>query len=143
MTLTEELGFKRRDDPAAYEREWRKRNSEKNNAYHRDYYHNTTKNKPEAVIARNRSASFSRRKAKYGLSRTEYTDLLTKQGGRCIIYNVEYGENLRVDHDHKTGVIRGLLCANCNTGLGMFQDKPSLLKSAARYLERHNTEVEL
>jgi dihydroorotase-like cyclic amidohydrolase len=42
---------------------------------------------------------------------------------------------LAVDHDHKTGKVRALLCRNCNTGLGNFQDSPELLKTAIQYLE--------
>lgn len=42
---------------------------------------------------------------------------------------------LAVDHDHSTGVVRGVLCTRCNSGLGMFRDKPALLRAAALYLE--------
>jgi hypothetical protein len=43
---------------------------------------------------------------------------------------------LAMDHDHRTGAIRGLLCNNCNRGLGRFKDSPDLLESALRYLKR-------
>lgn len=42
---------------------------------------------------------------------------------------------LHIDHDHKTGRIRGMLCHGCNTGLGAFRDDPNLLRRAATYLE--------
>jgi hypothetical protein len=45
---------------------------------------------------------------------------------------------LAVDHDHKTGKIRGLLCRNHNTGLGLFRDDPAIIRQAAAYIERHN-----
>lgn len=42
---------------------------------------------------------------------------------------------LHIDHDHATGRVRGVLCANCNTSLGLMKDDPSLLRRAADYLE--------
>ena len=51
---------------------------------------------------------------------------------QCVICGAE--EKLVVDHDHKTGKIRGLLCNHCNRGLGHFRDDPTLLEFAAQYL---------
>lgn len=51
---------------------------------------------------------------------------------QCVICGSE--EKLVVDHDHKTGEIRGLLCNHCNRGLGHFKDDPMLLEFAAQYL---------
>lgn len=50
----------------------------------------------------------------------------------CVICGSK--EKLVVDHDHKTGKIRGLLCNHCNRGLGHFKDDPMLLEFAAQYL---------
>ena len=41
----------------------------------------------------------------------------------------------RIDHDHNTGKVRGLLCISCNTGVGLFKDSPVILTGAVRYLE--------
>lgn len=60
---------------------------------------------------------------------------LRKQGGRCAICNVKIEKSKqRLDHDHRTGCFRGVLCARCNQGLGHFCDSPELLKRALEYL---------
>jgi hypothetical protein len=46
---------------------------------------------------------------------------------------------LHIDHDHATGAFRGLICNNCNGGIGRFQDNPEFLRSAASYLESHSS----
>ncbi len=134
--LAGELGFLRRDDPAAYSRAWRERNRAHTRAYARAY-HARRKNDPAYKARRVDACRWTRRKRKYGITREEYMERLTRQGGLCDICGMEFGEDLRVDHDHSTGAVRGLLCANCNIGLGMFQEDPKKLTAAAEYLERH------
>lgn len=76
---------------------------------------------------------------KYGIGEAEYDALLREQGGGCAICGAEpggvgkYGV-LHVDHDHKTGRVRGILCQPCNHGLGHFFDDPSRLAGAIEYL---------
>lgn len=53
----------------------------------------------------------------------------------CIICGESQKLQLSIDHDHKTGRVRGALCNRCNLGLGHFRDKPELLRLAALYLE--------
>ena len=82
----------------------------------------------------------------YGISLSQYEWLLTKGNGVCWIClrpetlkrqkKAPYPESLYVDHDHTTGMIRGLLCNNCNSGLGYFDDNPEILKAAIAYLEK-------
>ncbi len=81
-----------------------------------------------------------RRKLAYGLEPDEFEALLARQGGVCAVCHrpppkSKHSWNLSVDHDHKTGEIRGLLCFNCNAGIGQFKDEPERLRAAARYLE--------
>ena len=71
----------------------------------------------------------------YGLTEDELDALMDRAEGCCEICLQE--AELHVDHDHATGAVRGLLCTNCNNGLGRFRDKPDLLRSAADYLERY------
>lgn len=69
----------------------------------------------------------------YGLEPEEYDRLLADQGGVCAICR-EPGLKLVVDHDHQTGAVRGLLCADCNIGIGRLKDNPGYLRAAAEYL---------
>lgn len=81
-------------------------------------------------------------KHKHGLTLEQYDEMLEKQNGVCALcHTSEKGKNrwggfrrLAVDHDHKTGEIRGLLCQNCNMGIGYFDDDPAILAEAIRYL---------
>jgi hypothetical protein len=59
--------------------------------------------------------------------------MVSKQGGICAICRETKID--RIDHDHKTGKVRGLLCHCCNAALGLFRDLPDRLRAAAEYLE--------
>lgn len=75
----------------------------------------------------------------YGMSLEDYHTRLSEQGDRCAICGRDQEGFVRafaVDHDHVTGRVRGILCPDCNRGLGGFQDNPNLLRRAADYLER-------
>lgn len=75
---------------------------------------------------------------RYGISLEQYEAMLELQDGRCAIcgrHGDEFGRRLAVDHCHETGKVRGLLCINCNPGIGAFRDNPELLRRAASYLE--------
>lgn len=77
---------------------------------------------------------------KYGISREYYNGMLAVQGGGCAIcHQPPNGKDLAVDHNHNTGVVRGLLCCNCNRGLGHLQDSSDMLLKAADYLKRHGS----
>lgn len=79
--------------------------------------------------------------ARYGIDAEVYVALLERQGAACAICGksaVMSGRALLcVDHDHVTGRVRGLLCGNCNSGLGMFGETSELLRLAAAYLDRN------
>lgn len=73
----------------------------------------------------------------YGLTPRKYAVMLELQGGVCAICRCacKTGRNLAVDHDHDTGVVRGLLCNDCNNGLGRFADDTERLEAAINYLK--------
>lgn len=72
----------------------------------------------------------------YGISLIEYDELYTNQNGLCKIclQLCSTGRRLCVDHNHKTGKVRGLLCLNCNRAIGNFRDSVELLENAKKYL---------
>ena len=77
---------------------------------------------------------------KYGVSVEQYNTLLEIQNGRCSICGRSASDNgklLAVDHAHQTGLVRGLLCNDCNSGLGFFHERQDLLMEAMTYLENH------
>lgn len=80
-----------------------------------------------------------KRKARsLGMTIEEAESIYEQVGEACMICGGPPTGNhrrLAMDHDHKTGKFRGLLCGWCNNGLGMFQDNPETLRQAARYLE--------
>lgn len=75
-----------------------------------------------------------RLKLRYKLRPGEYEALLAAQGGTCAICLQPPPYKLFVDHCHETGRVRGLLCAPCNSGLGMLRDRPERAARAAIYL---------
>ena len=72
----------------------------------------------------------------WGLTQEQYENLFELQEHRCAICGAERRSEraLAIDHCHDTGRIRGLLCQDCNLGMGQFADDPELLEAAARYL---------
>ena len=102
------------EDRATYAKEWRKRNPEK---------------------AKNADL-----KKAFGISYQDYLDLQQKQNYSCKICLQKDEKNntsLVVDHCHETGKIRGLLCSNCNRGIGMLQDNVNVLQNAIDYLKEN------
>lgn len=109
----------------------------------REYYHNSTKRRD--VVRRDHY------RRKYGASIEDLKQMLEEQQGRCAIcriawqdcvapkasrYERVFLQHLYVDHDHKTGVIRGLLCNNCNVAIARFDEKAARIANAILYLQR-------
>lgn len=72
-------------------------------------------------------------KRRYGLTEEDVAELQDRHAGLCLICLQR--RPLHVDHDHGTGVLRGLLCFRCNGGLGQFKDNPKTIRRAVDYLE--------
>lgn len=79
-------------------------------------------------------------KKTYGITYDTYEEILKEQDHKCAICKCEVSnkrvKKFSVDHDHKTGKVRGLLCSKCNSGLGHFNDSQESLLEAIKYLNR-------
>jgi hypothetical protein len=81
-------------------------------------------------------------KARYGITLEEYDSIMANASGTCDICGLETNRTKKgsqLDHCHRTGKIRGVLCAKCNTALGLFDDNRETLRRAIDYLEGHET----
>ena len=104
---------------------YRKENREKLADWQRDYRRNSPRRTKDTEL-----------RSTYGITLEDYHRLATHQGFVCGICGEEEsnGRALSVDHCHETGEVRGLLCSNCNTALGLFKDSPGNLEAAMEYL---------
>jgi adenine-specific DNA methylase len=113
-----------------YNREWRKANPDKvedNAKLQRARY-------PERYAHLRRRANLK----KHGVTADVYDAMLVAQGGVCAICGrAPERRRLSIDHDHKTGKVRGLLCDKCNPALGSFEEDVGRLARAIQYLEVH------
>jgi len=83
---------------------------------------------------------------KYGITLKQYNKMLKSQNNCCAICGKPEEEKeknksirkLAIDHDHKTGNVRGLLCGKCNKGIGLLQGNIKILINATKYLIQHN-----
>jgi hypothetical protein len=103
------------------------------------YCSTTCKNKQRETDGRARESSLRWYfKSQYGLTPEQVEEMAAT--GCAICGTTEWGgrhSRPAVDHDHKTGKVRGVLCSECNYGLGKFGDDPARLRAAAAYLEAH------
>jgi len=139
-------------DRAESKKAWREANRDRVNETYRQYVaaHPELKKKksekakgwlqdnPERAQEHSR---WSHLASKYGISRADYAELLSRQDGKCAICGTDkpsgHYKRFHVDHEHESHKVRGLLCHSCNIGLGHFRDLPERLEAAARYLRSH------
>lgn len=104
------------------------------------------KRRPEQTLASRRAHYQSNpdmyrsyRLGRYGITAADYDSILAAQGGRCACCGAaanRSGKRLFVDHDHATGSVRGVICLNCNRGIGSLGDTIEGVRRALNYLER-------
>lgn len=127
-------------------KKWREETKEQRKKEFREYQKKWyEENKPRILVKaleRSKNLPFAKRKdyiirSKYGIGIEEYNSMLEKCDNQCQVCGKPHSEEkpLHIDHDHKTGKVRGLLCNSCNYGLGFFKDDIEIMKKATKYLE--------
>lgn len=120
---------KNRDILNQKQREYCLKNKEKRYAYDKKY-REANREKTKLNVQKH----FLKR---FNLTIEDFNTMMIKQNNKCKICNIhrdQVTKNFNVDHCHKTGKVRGLLCLNCNTGLGQFKDNIELMIKAIQYL---------
>lgn len=125
-----------------YDKRYYDKHKEKILEHHKEYRNKNKKkvlecnrkyNKSKIDVIRNRQL-----KHNFGITLEQYNEIFIIQNGCCDIcgrHQSEFSKALVVDHDHKTGKIRGLLYDNCNHGIGNFKDNIETLQKAINYLQ--------
>lgn len=111
-----------------YMQAWRAANREKMQAYRRKHH----KRHKDKINAETRNRYYMR---VFGLTAIQYDAKIASANGVCEICHKGLDKPV-LDHNHETGQVRGVLCGNCNTGIGMLGDSPDILASAITYLRR-------
>lgn len=110
-------------------KKYREKNADKMRKYHQTRYE---ENK-ERLLKDGRKF---RMKRLYGVTWEQFEAMLA-QGGCCAICDGKLTSEANIDHCHTTGKVRALLCWDCNSGLGLLNDDPELMRRAAEYIEKH------
>ena len=110
-------------------KEWHKKWAKNNKEHVNNYLRQWRKDNPEKEKGRTLRES-------HNLSYENWLKMWEVQNGKCLICGKKFTKpsDACVDHNHKTGNIRGLLCSKCNLGLGFFKDNPKLTAKATEYL---------
>ncbi len=150
-----------KEEQKEYQKKWRSEHQEKIKNYRLDHKEKTIEYRKEyrkthsdeiAVrqkdwYEKHREDKFFYNKAvmllkNYGITYDEYITMFEQQDGYCAICGIHQSElkqALCVDHNHKTGIVRGLLCNACNTLLGNAKDDPEILNKSIQYLQLENS----
>jgi len=135
------MAFDRKNYHKQYQKENREQIKERmkqyyidNRIYLREYNKQWKKDNPKNI----RNGELRR---KYNLSYENLLSMWDVQDGKCAICGEEFknSSDAFVDHNHETNEIRGLLCRQCNLGIGFFKDNSELTMNATKYLVRNKT----
>ena len=143
------MAYKNKDKIKEYNKEYNLKNKDILSKKKKEYYF---KNK-EHILARVKTWSLSNKdkirenqlKRDYNLTLDQYNKMLSDQNGCCKICNIKFDFSIKsltphVDHCHKTGHIRGLLCNYDNTIIGLAKEDTRILNKMIEYIKEHNNE---
>jgi hypothetical protein len=122
------------EDIKASVKRWQQENAEHLNAYRR-----------KRNATRRQEIREGHLRRKFGITLADYDAMLSAQGGGCAICGrpPAEGKSLHVDHDHETGVVRGLLCFTCNGAIGMLSESEETIARALSYVSMSGADTEL
>jgi hypothetical protein len=118
----------------AYQRAWRKRSP-----HWYKYMKMWRKANPEKCAAYLFQNKRRRIEKQFGISPAKFDEMIISQNGKCALCDKPIMKRPCMDHDHKTGKVRAILCLQCNSGLGHFEDSIQLVEKALVYLRKHST----
>lgn len=137
-------------DRSEYFKKYREENKEKRNEYSRKYYHEKEKKDRSEYFKQYRLDNIEKKRQydrehkreykkrhraqRYGITVEEYNKMLEEQNGVCKICGSN--EKLCIDHDHKTGEVRAILCSKCNSAIGLMNEDTNLFEKAIAYLKK-------
>lgn len=118
----------------AASREWKRRNAERNREYQKVYNQRYRLVNKDSIAFKKWVGILHR---KYRLSLADFEALVLSQSNQCAICGKSFEHTkLVIDHCHKTGRVRGLLCDRCNVGIGRLFDDPIIVERALNYLRK-------
>lgn len=101
----------------------------KHDQQRKEYANQYRSNHRDTILKYNRDKRFK----KYGLTKDQFLEILDRQNNLCAICHKK--PPVDIDHDHRTGRVRGILCRRCNAAIGVFDDSIDLLRNSISYLE--------
>lgn len=131
MAYSNEYYLANKEKYAAKSKAWREANPDRAKENRRNSY----------LLNREANLEYStwyKLKQKFNLSKEEYLAKLAEQKEVCAICGKQCTKSLAVDHNHATKQVRGLLCNNCNRGIGHLKEDKQILLNAISYLEKWN-----